>query len=287
MMKTIVALAGLWALLFPAADPEVTAAKVSKMPAIDGKAGDDAWKQAKELEVKIAVPSELDNPKSSITVKAVHDGESVAFLLVWRDKTESVEHEPFEWDAAKKEYVVKDETPLEDMVSLAFPIQGTFSFDMLAGHESKWDVWEWQACRANNGYGRDKHHIYAKSRPSGPGIKAKKFTDRNETPTFIARPEDAGTPPFKKVEAPSENKGPKVPQYVPATPTGSGADLAAKGTYADGQWTVEIKRKLKTGNADDAAFDVSKPVEFAIGVFDQTEGSDHEVSKKIVLKFQN
>ena len=81
-------------------------------------------------------------------------------------------------------------------------------------------------------------------------------------------------------------KGPgQAPHYATQKPAGSAADVEAKGTYADGKWTVEFKRKLATGNKDDAAFDLSKPVAFAVATFDSNEHSEHLVSGKLLLKF--
>ena len=46
------------ALCVPNAADDLVAGKVSKLPAIDGKADDDAWKTAKEVVVKIDQPDE-------------------------------------------------------------------------------------------------------------------------------------------------------------------------------------------------------------------------------------
>jgi hypothetical protein len=263
--------------------PELVAAKVAQLPALDGKADDAAWGQAKELVVKIDVPSELENPRKKISLKAVHDGQAICFLLVWEDKQAHTEHRPWVWNQEKFEYVSDDEK-YEDAASLAFALEGVFDPDMMAGVESKWDVWEWGAFRSSTGYARDKWHVYSKSRPEG--VKAKRFNDKNEQPLYLARPDDEGTTNFKQFESPAEKKSDKAPQFEAQKPTGSAADVEARGTWADGKWTVEWKRKLNTGNKDDTAFVAGKAVEFAVAVFDCAEKADHEVSGKLVLKIQ-
>ena len=125
---------------------------------------------------------------------------------------------------------------IEDACSLGFALEGEFNPDMLAGIESKWDVWEWQAARTPNGYALDKTHIYSRQRPEG--VKSKRFQDRREKPIFLARPDDAGTPAWKRLEPPTEKKGPKLPQFEPQTPSGSAADVQARGVWADGKWTA-------------------------------------------------
>jgi len=263
--------------------PELVAPKVAALPAIDGKGDDAAWGGAKELVVKIDVPSELENPKKKVSLKAVHNGEAVCFLLTWEDKEKNEEHLPYVWKEDKGEYE-PDDNKMEDACSLAFQLEGPFDPDMLAGIESRWDVWEWQAMRANAGIARDKHHIYSKTRVEG--VKSKRFNDRNEKALFMARPDDAGVTTYKKLDPPEEKKAPKLPQFELQKPSGSAADVECKGVWAGGKWTVEFKRNLNTGNKDDTAFSPGKAHDFAVAIFDAVEHSDHDVSGKLILKLQ-
>jgi hypothetical protein len=284
MLRSIVA-AALAGFCAPQAAPELVAAKVSALPAVDGKADDAAWGQARELVLKVDKPAFLDEAKRTVTIKAVHDGTSICFLAVWEDKEKNDVHDPWIWNVEKEEYEAKQEI-LEDGFSFAFALEGKFDFDMLSGAEAKWDVWEWGAMRTTQGYARDKYHIYSRERPEGEGIRSKRFNDNQEKPFYMARPDDAGTICVKKLEAPEQKKGDKVPQFESVKPTGSAADVEARGTWANGKWTVEFKRKLNTGNKDDTAFAPGKAVPFAIGAFDAAEHSDHEVSRNLSLKLQ-
>lgn len=262
--------------------PELAVSKVAMLPAIDGKAGDAAWKDAKELVVKIDQPGEPE-PKKTISLKAVHDGDSICFLMVWADPDKNDEHSPFVWK--ESEYEANDEK-VEDACSIAFALEGKFDSDMKAGIESKWDVWEWGAQRTNAGYARDRMHIYSRLKPDEKFGKSKRMTDNDGKFIFLARPEDEGTPVTRKDEAPAAKGAPTVPQFVAQKPTGSAADVQAKGEYAGGKWTVEFRRKLNTGNKDDTAFAAGKSLEFAIATFDKSEKSDHDVSTNLVLKVQ-
>jgi len=78
----------------------------------------------------------------------------------------------------------------------------------------------------------------------------------------------------KKQPAPTEHKGDTVPQFVPGKPTGSAADVRAKGTWADGKWTLVLARKLDTGNKDDTTFDPARSYKMALGAFDKTGDMD-------------
>ena len=262
--------------------PELVAAKVAKLPAIDGKADDDAWKSARELKAGIDEPLE-EKPKKMISLKAVHDGDSICILLVWEDPDKNDQHCPFAWKGSAYE---PDEEKAEDFCSIGFALEGKFDSDMKAGVESRWDVWEWCAARTNpSGFAIDRTHAYTKAKPP-EAVKSKKMTDRNQGQIYFSHPVDEGTPCFKKIEAPEKKGADVVPQYVPQTPAGSAADVQAKGEWANGKWTVEFKRKLNTGHKDDTAFASGKAVEFAVAAFDKCEKGDHVVTKTLVLKIQ-
>lgn len=260
---------------------ELVCGKVAKLPDIDGKAGDDAWKSAKELVVKMDQPDE-ENPKKQISLKAVHDGTSICFLLVWADADKSDEHAPLIWkDTA---YEAQDDK-VEDACTLGFEFEGKFDSDMKAGIESKWDVWEWGAARTNpTGYALDRTHVYSHNAPPAP-IKGRRLTAREGT-IYFWHPIDEGTPCYTKIEIPEKKVKDVMPQYPTQKPSGSAADVEAKGEWANGKWTVEFKRKLNTGHKDDTVMVPGKSLSFAVATFDKSEKGDHDVSKAILLKIQ-
>ena len=282
MLKTLALLAVTALLNVPPAADELVCGKVAKLPDIDGKAGDDAWKSAKELAVKMDQPDE-DPMKKQISIKAVHDGTSVCFLLTWTDADKNDEHSPLIWkDTA---YEAQDDK-VEDACSLGFELEGKFDSDMKAGIESKWDVWEWGAARTNStGYALDRTHIYSKNAPPAP-IKGRRLTAREGGTIYFWHPVDEGAPCYTKLEVPEKKVKDVMLQFPPQKPTGSAADVEAKGEWANGKWTVEFKRKLSTGHKDDTVFAAGKSLGFAVATFDKSEKGDHDVSKNIVLKFQ-
>jgi len=64
--------------------------------------------------------------------------------------------------------------------------------------------------------------------------------------------------------------GDLLPQYLLREPQGSGADVLASGRYADGHWTVELRRKLSTGNPDDKVMRPGRAYPVGFAVFDDT-----------------
>ncbi len=263
-------------------DPVLVAAKVAKLPVIDGKADDEAWKTAKELKVGIDEPLE-EKPKKTISIKAVHDGDSICILLVWEDADKNDQHAPYTWRGTAYE---ADEEKMEDFCTIGFALEGKFDSDMKAGIESKWDVWEWSAARTNpSGYALNRTHIFTKTKPPET-LKSKKMNDRNQEAIYFAHPLKEGTPCYKRVDPPEKKGAEMVPQFVSQTPTGAAADVQAKGEWVGGKWTVEFKRKLNPGHKDETVFAVGKAVSFAVATFDKCEKGDHTVTKNLVLKIQ-
>lgn len=154
---------------------------------------------------------------------------------------------------------------------------------MLFGEEAEWDVWQWKATRTNpQGYAMDRTHRYTREKPQA---KAKRYPTHHGSTIWIARPEDEGETVEKKQGAPKEKQGDRVPQYLPGMPTGSAADVRAKGAWARGKWTLEFERKLDTGHPDDTAFRCGRTYSMAVGTHDRTGDMD-KASGTIVLRFE-
>ncbi|MCI0536323.1 MAG: ethylbenzene dehydrogenase-related protein [Verrucomicrobiales bacterium] len=236
----------------PAADAaKLVAAKVASAPVIDGKATDALWQTAKLVEVIAkGVMPKTRGTSSTVTLRAAHTDTHLYLLVQWTDDTKSdAGHKTWVWDATKNAYA--EDADREDALSVAFEHTGPFTGNMLSGEEM-WDVWHWKAFRTNpQGFAMDRSHHYFDSQPV---VKANKHTTKDGKDVWIARPEDACDTVEKKQAAPTENKGGRVPQYLHGTPTGSAADVQAKGAWAGGKWTLELARKLDTGNADDTKF---------------------------------
>jgi len=256
---------------------------VSKAPTVDGKGDDAIWQSAAPLELVVRRVWPPDVTKvARVWLRTVHTGTHVYVLAVWEDETKDDEsHKSWVWDAAKNAYV--EGTDREDMFSLAFELSGVWNPDMLSGEEAVWDVWQWKATRTNpQGYAMDRTHRYTREKPQG---KAKEYPTHRGSTIWIGRPEDAGDTVEKKQAAPKEKQEDRVSQYLPGTPTGSAADVRAKGTWADGKWTLEFERELDTGHADDTAFRCGRAYSMAVGTHDRTGDMD-KASGTITLRLE-
>ncbi len=279
-MNALVVFACAYGLLF--AQEEIVSPRVSEAPKIDGSA-DELWREVPALEIAVRRSLPPDKGKATQAIlKSVHTDTHLYFLVRWKDETkDDASHKPWVWSAEKNAYVEGPER--EDMFALAFERSGEFDPDMLSGKEAVWDVWQWKASRTNpQGYAMDRTHRYTREKPAG---KAKSYKDRGGKQIWIARPEDVGDTVEEKQSAPKARGEASVPQYLPGTPTGSAADVRAKGTWADGWWTLELERKLNTGHDDDTKFDLSRTFKMAVSAHDRTGDMD-KASEVLTLRFR-
>ena len=149
------------------------------------------------------------------------------------------------------------------------------------------DLWQWRAARSNGvGYASDDWVLEYRNGDAGrsPFFNRPKpeFMYDEKAVGFRAIPETELQARMGK-SALTEGKtavpldpsakfavGDLLPQYLLREPQGSGGDVLASGRYADGHWTVELRRKLSTGNPDDKVMRPGRAYPVGFAVFDDT-----------------
>lgn len=248
---------------------EVAAVRAADTLLVDGRDADAAWALAPET----TVPLEGVAGPSSCTVKAaVHRG--TLFLLVrWEDPTEDRSHKPWVRGADGK-WTTGPER--EDVLSVAFPMEGEFTANMLSPVDAVWDAWYWKSARTDPaGHAMDKVHRMSLKDPGGSRTE---HALPDGVKVHIARPEDAGTSATEELPAPAADAASPAPRYRARTPSGSAGSVLARGTWRDGRWTVEIARALRTGEPDDRDLHGLASIPFALAVLDRAEDEAHAVS---------
>jgi hypothetical protein len=171
------------------------------------------------------VPLDGDGGPRSCLLRAAV-WEGTFFLLVrWEDPTES--REPPGPLAMPRG--VTPWTPWGDALRVDIPIEGRLIRALPDASAGTTDCWLWDAARTEP-HGRALDGLCW---PSGYPASAKH--DRGAAPSG------------------------------PGRPGGSAADVRARGTWADGGWTVEFARSLSTGNPDDR--DLAGLAEVPMAVF--------------------
>ena len=141
------------------------------------------------------------------------------------------------------------------------------------------DQWHWRAARGNPiGVSDDMWVLDYRNGDAGNSSYATNFDSATEQPKKMFDPEKAGFAalsfddvrnarvPFDSVYYLSDDtmkdfdpsypwkEGDAIPRRYLRTPEGSRSDITADARWDNGEWTVELKRKLDTGNPDDKAF---------------------------------
>lgn len=258
------------------AEEEVVAVRAAVTPIVDGRDGDEAWARAPETTVRLLG---VAGPASCRVKAAVHRG-TLFLLLRWEDGTEDRSHKP--WTrGADGAWTTGPER--EDVASVAFPMEGAFTGDMLSPVEALWDVWHWKAGRTDPaGYSMDKSHRMTLKDPGG---KRHATTLPDGTTVYILRPEDAGDSATEELPAPAGDAASPAPRYRARRPAGSAGNVLARGTWRDGWWTLELARALSTGFPDDRDFAGLGEIDFALAFLDRAEDEDHAVSGVVRLRF--
>lgn len=122
--------------------------------------------------------------------------------------------------------------------------------------------------------------VYVSTLPDGRPVPA--YTVRVPAPPVETPPGHGPRPPRA-----ARTAEPLVPQYRPVPLTGDAGEVAAKGRWENGRWTVELRRALVTpaGTATDAMF--TRVTQFSLYVFDHTERVDEAAeSGRLFLQFE-
>jgi hypothetical protein len=245
-------------------------------PVVDGQPTDTAWEGA----VPYSFEVQGGSGRMTVTAAALWTPVRVWVLVRWPDRSRNDVHRPWVWSQEMKAYVAGSE--IEDAVSLGFAREGRIGECMLAGGESMSDLWTWRAGRTDpSGFAEDGSLTMSYRRLAG----ARSYQARNGRTVWIKEEPDSGSRPYQAqtVEA---YLGDRVPGHVERTPTGSVADVAARGSWKDGFWSVEFSRRLSTGDPSDVTLAAGRESFLSVAVFDGRESLDHSTSKEILLKLE-
>ncbi|MBL4739655.1 MAG: hypothetical protein JKY12_01595 [Sneathiella sp.] len=255
------------------AELALSAPSIDKPITLDGDAAD--WAGISGITVPLKGKGNVD----TVEVKAVVHDDMIYMLAIWDDSTENKFHKPYKWNEGTASYKTTKEQ--EDRFVVTLKMSGEFTPNKFDGSIFTADVWHWKSQRSNTvGLVHDKMWKV----DTKPFEKAKELKGANGNPVYLKRSSDKGDKLYKKVKY-SEKFEEKMPRYqVNDSAKGSIADVKAKGVWKDGKWTLEIARKLNTGNTDDAVIPAEGTLEIAFGLFNGTSSRRHSTSDKIILK---
>jgi hypothetical protein len=296
---------------------------VAKKGAPSSLAADDAaWGKASAITIKTGV---IEGSKAAadveVSAKALYSGDDIWFRFEWADATESTAR-VWTWDgSAWKSSGNEDRlslyweiTPIDKFQTRGCAVlchnPDTDPIDkwyMIApGVNDRADNWHWKAARTNPvGQADDKYLIGELTDPEDiesankgdakdkGGYKDNKAKD-GKGPAMMqdpSKPPSAGEGVLLVSEAVALDvsklkPGDTIPRELLEPWTGSRGDIEAKGTWANGKWTVVLHRKLDTGHEDDVKLVTGKTFPFGLAVHDNAGAVNHTVSSDVyLLKF--
>ncbi len=278
----------------------LVSASVTTPPTLDGVGNDAAWNNADAFVINVGTSSTYANAFGpvDVTTKSVHTATDVYILVSWTDPSGTENVDKNQWTYGTSGW---EQNGNEDRAFLMFDAgdNGTegancatmchipVMYTTGGGHV---DVWHWKSARSapvgcaddkwwdDQGRGSDSKTVGAYSDNiqtladssvvplySGPVSADGHFiiVPTGETPALYCTPFDT-----------TSTTG-VIPGYIlDENRDGSRfADVEAASSYNSGVWTVEFKRALDTGNADDVAFVAGNTLEFSIAITDNSGGS--------------
>lgn len=231
--------------------------------------------------VKLGLEAEDKNVTGSLTLqfKAGVFQDRVFLAARWPDDTADLGYKGWNWNGTK--YVESGQR--EDMLAVRFNMDGDFDRSMLSGKTYKVDLWLWSAARTNPaGLAEDWTHL----------ISTKTIEDAAEYEVtgigtvYIKKIRDSGNPLFKTLRPPKEKGAANAPSFeMLPNPSGSVADVSAKGVWKAGYWNLEFSRKLNTGNSDDLSLRSGLKVLGQIAVFNRGASENKSISEPLLFDF--
>ncbi|NIA16346.1 MAG: hypothetical protein GWP08_19985 [Nitrospiraceae bacterium] len=288
-------------------------------PHLDGELDDPAWKQSVPLKVHLMGGNLIG--RTTLDIRAVYTDTLLSVAFRWADPTESAEkamwindNHGWQTTGAKRAGEAGNEDRVMTVWDVSIP---RFQQEgcLVACHPgvsaAKYleepglgDIWHWKAARGNPvGYCDDKYIDNIRSGPDGgrhgDSVELHKGTTGNSNPygTGPAFMQNPGIKPrdprfllsSEAVPIPKGkvfSTGQRIPGYVLSIPDGSRGDVRCGGKWDEGIWTVELSRKLVTGEIDDVQFsDLLKSYPFAVAVVDNASGAEHSFSSVLRLQF--
>jgi Ethylbenzene dehydrogenase len=261
--------------------------KVHQPPTIDGQGQDAVWQEAREIMTRDNIGN------MDIALKSVHTNKEIFFLVSYSDSDESRRHKPWVWNNKKQIYEMGPER--EDCFIFKWAM-GKEITDLSIHSDQPYraDIWFWKANRTDPaGYADDKHQKLSSIKLP----KSQKILSKSGNPMFLQRRGDSGKSAYKS-KLYIEYSGESVLQFKNRIPSGSRADVKAKGVWSDNEWCIEFSRSLISGYDDDIQFDLSQQYFFGVSRYEiagrkpdrklsQPLYGSGDVSEKFYLTFGN
>lgn len=269
----------------------LTAYRTTATITLDGEDTEPAWSEAEALTVTDVEGSGID-----VSLKALSDGTYLYIFAHWDDDSQSNTRRGWSFNGTHWSNVGGN----EDRLAIIWSINGA---TVVCGHNPNsedtmlFDVWHWKASRTSLGGWADDKYWDGSGRHSDAST-AGGYSDNSvvrqaadAAAITSALGNSSAVSAFSNDDRPywdndgsviswsagvnSTSIGNFINGYKSEVPTGSRGDILAESVYEHGDWHVEFKRALDTGNDDDMTFEEDTPASFYLALFDNTGDEGH------------
>jgi hypothetical protein len=241
-------------------DGAIHAPRIQSLPA---DPVDPAWERWDVAWIRLNPLWPEANHIPALSVRAVHDGNRLAILLQWRDAV-----------ANGAPVRVED---FQDAVALQFSMNGTAPFLGMGDANNPVNLWMWKAGwqQAVDGPRPDIETVH-------PSMHVDKYFETN---VLYRTAEAAGNFQARSnLQSPVEDANARGFGTLQAQPP-SGQNVAGRGVWRDGFWSVVVTRELDSPDTEDVKFETGKPVPVAFAVW-EGEQRDRNGRKEISNWYQ-
>lgn len=265
------------------------------------------WDSCSSLCVRLANGVGFRGGVTEMHLRAIHDGQDIYVRADWDDDAEQYNLFPWRRTAGGWKRLNSHIEDYEDKMSILFPIQPSVRFDRLGcahschfggGREYGFksspvllDVWHWKRARTQTvgqvddqywttGDYREPGQAGRKNEPAETGGYAMNERKGADHPAFLpdptAEPSPAGAilkdraVTYSPEAASAIPIGTIIPGMVTLPFVGDRGDVHSLARFADGQWSLIIRRRLNTASPYDVRFEPGGQYAFAAAAFDHT-----------------
>jgi len=229
--------------------PEDNAIRVQRVKNLPADPMDNLWESLDPVRVPLNPLWPEPNQVYAVAVSAVTDGNKLAVLLQWRDELPQ--------NTAIR---VQD---FQDGAALQFSLSGKYGFLGMGDKENPVNLWNWKAGWQAEAEGNGA--------PDMDSVYQSMHTDA-WTFTNYSTAHDAGNVTSQPHKTPIEDANAAGFGSFKSQPLKQ-QNVAGKGIWHDGFWSVIFVRDLKSKDADDVKFVAGKPVPVAFAIWN---GEQHD-----------
>lgn len=256
--------------------------RLTKAPVLDSRL--DEWGESGWHDVMVRPAIEKDDKnrtgQTMVRMKVGLAGDRFYLAARWADASADQEYKPWIWRGNRYQRGKQN----DDMFAVRFHLAGDYDKCMITDRSYQVDTWLWSAGRSNPaGYADDLRQVISTELQEN----AAEYTGSDGNKIYIRKLRDEGVAPFRNRSIDRKQFAGKMQPSVEVVeePSGSVADVMARGEWRDGYWNLEMSRKLDTGHDDDVVFAPGSSRIGAIGVFNKTSHEHKSVSGTLEFRF--